>query len=209
MMTPPPEGTEGDLTEEDYAALEPLAYVCWRGEGTPATAIIELGDTTQAIITAHPRRESATAAIVSAIAAFLDAPISKIFHSMIISTFLGEAAMRKKVTGKTGVCFTVLRSCACNYDASDLSERRRWRILSQMIDTAEREGTPTISTTAYRKAIAGRPIPNSTRTITPAHLAALLREPAFRHRLMDEINARPTWAREQRARRTAKRHLKA
>lgn len=188
------------LSEDHYTALQGLRWVCWTGEGAHASDLLALGDVVNRVIKSDPPRESV---LLDAVAQIIQAPVSKVRHCWNIALFLDQT-MRSKVTGKTIVTYTVLRSCCSNYDRSPLSDRRRWRILAGMVDAAERDGTTRIPTTAYRKAILGRPIPNSTRAITPDHMAALLTHDEFRHRLMDEINSNPEWSKELRGRRSTK-----
>ncbi|AEM88927.1 hypothetical protein [Streptomyces violaceusniger] len=188
-----------DLTEKQQIDLEPLRYVCWTGEGLHPADVLHLGDHVNRIAAEDPRPEHL---LINAIAHYIDATPLKVRLCTQIASFLDTARMRAAVTGEVFVCFTVLRALACNHERSPLTERQRWRTLERLMKAPAARTSGRVTSTAYRKAIHGYPIPNSTHTITPAHVYRLIsRSEDFRQAAMDALNSRPEWVRAQAARR--------
>jgi hypothetical protein len=190
-----------ELTEKQQIDLGPLRYVCWSGEGLHPAEVLHLGDHVNRIAADDPRPEHG---LVNAIAHYIDATPTKVRVCAQIAAFMDTVRMRNTVTGNVFICFTVLRQLACNHDRSPYNDTQRWRALETLINSHTAQTTGRVTSSAYRKAIHGHPIPNSTQTITPSHLAVLIRRsPDFRSTAMDVINSRPDWVREQARRRIA------
>ncbi|MFD8335665.1 hypothetical protein ACFV42_23840 [Streptomyces solisilvae] len=191
---------ETGLTKKQQTDLRPSRYVCWTGDGLHATDVLHLGDHVSRITAEDPRPEHT---LINAIAHYIDATPTKVRTCAHIAAFLSSTRMREAVTGNDVViCFTVLRQLACNHDRSPLNGHQRWRALERLMNSRTAQATGRVTSTAYRKAIHGHPIPNSTRTVTPGHISLLIsRHEEFRQAAMDAINSKPEWVREQATRR--------